>query len=138
MAETLIRKGMGIKYQRAGQFEGTRFEKIHNVVFENSKEGSSIVAQEIASLVKERQSKNENCVLGLATGSSPQEHNNTTFVLDTEAASELTRNKTPSDLCGRRFSRPAWYPQSMFRCFSRGVRTTKRAALYERLLGMVV
>ncbi len=62
---------MGINYQRAGQFEETRFEKIHNVVFNSSKDGSIMVAYEIADLIREKQSKNENCVLGLATGSSP-------------------------------------------------------------------
>jgi len=41
-----------IKYQPAGQFEETRFEKIHNVIFNE-------------------QLKKETCVLGLATGSSP-------------------------------------------------------------------
>ena len=61
---------MRINYQRAGQFEETRFEKIHNVVFGNSKEGSIMVAHEIAGLIRGKQSKNENCVLGLATGSS--------------------------------------------------------------------
>ena len=61
----------GINYQRAGQFEETRFEKIHNVVFENSNEGSCLVAQEIAALIRDKQSENEPCILGLATGSSP-------------------------------------------------------------------
>ena len=58
-------------YQPVGQFEDTRFEKIHNVIFKSSLEASVIVAQEIAALIKEKQSQNKNCVLGLATGSSP-------------------------------------------------------------------
>ena len=47
------------------------FEKIPVEVFANSKEGSKYAASEIAKLIKEKQSRNENCVLGLATGSTP-------------------------------------------------------------------
>jgi glucosamine-6-phosphate deaminase len=60
-----------IKHQPVGQFEDTRFEKIHNVTFKSSLEASIIVAQEIAGLIKEKQHQNKKCVLGLATGSSP-------------------------------------------------------------------
>ncbi|MFK5879539.1 MAG: glucosamine-6-phosphate deaminase [Flavobacteriaceae bacterium] len=60
-----------ISYRAAGMFEDTRFEKIHNVIFKSSNEASILVAQEIANLIKEKQAKNLNCVLGLATGSSP-------------------------------------------------------------------
>ncbi|WP_405296869.1 glucosamine-6-phosphate deaminase [Algibacter sp. Ld11] len=60
-----------IKYKEAGKFEETRFEKIHNVIFESSQEASIIVAQEIATLIKEKSAANKPCVLGLATGSSP-------------------------------------------------------------------
>lgn len=60
-----------IAYKPAGQFEDTRFEKIHNVVFSSSNEGSVSVAQEIGTLIKIKQSKNKPCILGLATGSSP-------------------------------------------------------------------
>lgn len=60
-----------ISYKEPGQFEETRFEKIHNTIFKSSEIASKIVAQEIASIIREKQSKNENCVLGLATGSSP-------------------------------------------------------------------
>jgi glucosamine-6-phosphate deaminase len=62
---------ISIKHQPSGQFEETRFEKIHNIVFSNSVEGSICVAQEIADLIKSKQSKNKLCILGLATGSSP-------------------------------------------------------------------
>ncbi|WP_109851634.1 glucosamine-6-phosphate deaminase [Aquimarina sp. AU58] len=62
---------MKINYKPAGQFEETRFEKIHNVIFKNSNEASIVVATEIANLIKEKSQKNEQCVLGLATGSSP-------------------------------------------------------------------
>lgn len=60
-----------IKYQSAGQFEDTRFEKIHNIIFSNSEEGSICVAQEISELIKGKQAQNKPCILGLATGSSP-------------------------------------------------------------------
>ncbi|WP_281299137.1 glucosamine-6-phosphate deaminase [Flavobacterium limnophilum] len=60
-----------ISYKSPGKFEETRFEKIHNEIFKNSMEGSLIVAKEIAQLIKFKQEKNEPCVLGLATGSSP-------------------------------------------------------------------
>jgi glucosamine-6-phosphate deaminase len=60
-----------LSYAKPGKFETTRFEKIHNVIFPNSVEASRIVAQEIADLIKFKQSSNTTCVLGLATGSSP-------------------------------------------------------------------
>jgi len=62
---------MDIRYKPAGQFELTRFEKIHNISFESSYEASIVVAREIADLIKHKQQQNLNCVLGLATGSSP-------------------------------------------------------------------
>ena len=61
----------GISYQPVGQFEETRFEKIHNVDFNESGEASNEVALEIANLIKKKQVQNRICVLGLATGSSP-------------------------------------------------------------------
>ncbi|RYC50652.1 glucosamine-6-phosphate deaminase [Flagellimonas olearia] len=60
-----------IQYQPAGQFEDTRFEKIHNVIFNDSKTGSLEVAKEIAKLIRKKQEAGKKCVLGLATGSSP-------------------------------------------------------------------
>ena len=62
---------VNIEHKEAGKFEETRFEKIHNVIFENSGEASIIVAEEIANLIREKEKHNEKCVLGLATGSSP-------------------------------------------------------------------
>ena len=62
---------MKISYKPAGQFEDTRFEKIHNVIFDSSHQASIIVAQEISHLIKEKNKLNSPCVLGLATGSSP-------------------------------------------------------------------
>ncbi len=58
-------------YQPVGQFEDTRFEKIHNVIYKSSLEASILVAQEIATLIRKKQKENKKCVLGLATGSSP-------------------------------------------------------------------
>ncbi len=60
-----------ISYREVGKFEETRYEKIHNEVFEDSMSASKIVAQEIAQLILQKQKENETCVLGLATGSSP-------------------------------------------------------------------
>ncbi len=60
-----------IEHKPAGQFEDTRFEKIHNIVFSNSEDGSVCVAQEIAELIKSKKIENKLCILGLATGSSP-------------------------------------------------------------------
>jgi len=62
---------LSIAYQPPGQFEETRYEKIHNVIFDDSNDGSKAVANEIANLIREKQNKNELCILGLATGSSP-------------------------------------------------------------------
>ncbi|GAA6764881.1 glucosamine-6-phosphate deaminase [Flavobacterium sp. CGRL1] len=60
-----------INFKEAGKFEETRFEKIHNVIFDSSKEASILVAQEIANIIQRKEELNEPCVLGLATGSSP-------------------------------------------------------------------
>ena len=60
-----------IAYAKAGKFEDTRFEKIHNVIFDSSAEASVLVAQEIAALIRAKEDSNQSCVLGLATGSSP-------------------------------------------------------------------
>ncbi|MBD0830574.1 glucosamine-6-phosphate deaminase [Aestuariibaculum sediminum] len=49
-----------------------RFENVDTVVFEDSIAASKAVANEIAELIKLKQSKNENCILGLATGSTPK------------------------------------------------------------------
>jgi glucosamine-6-phosphate deaminase len=47
------------------------FEKIAVQIFPNAKEGSIQAAKEIAELIRNKQASNENCVLGLATGSTP-------------------------------------------------------------------
>ncbi len=48
------------------------FEKIPVKIFESLQEGSYFIAQEIAKLIRDKESKGEKCVLGLATGSSPK------------------------------------------------------------------
>ena len=60
-----------LAYKKPGSTQETRLEKIHNVIFENSKSGSKAVAREIADLIKYKQTKKQKCILGLATGSSP-------------------------------------------------------------------
>lgn len=66
-----IKTKKDISYKPIGQFEETRFEKIHNVIFTNSNKASVQVAEEIRDLIVTKQSQNKKCVLGLATGSSP-------------------------------------------------------------------
>ena len=60
-----------LSFVKPGKYESSRFEKIHNVIFENSINGSVAVANEIATLINAKQQTNSICVLGLATGSSP-------------------------------------------------------------------
>ncbi len=48
-----------------------KYEKLYTSVFKNSQEASLSIAIEISNLIKSKESNGENCVLGLATGSSP-------------------------------------------------------------------
>ena len=48
-------KNNSIAFKFPGSFEEQRFEKLHNVVFESSFSGSMEVANEIASLIKQKQ-----------------------------------------------------------------------------------
>ena len=48
------------------------FEKIPVKIFSDLKEGSVFAANQIAALIKDKQKKNEKCVIGLATGSTPK------------------------------------------------------------------
>ena len=54
-----------------GEEEQKKFERIHTIIHENSQEASYYVAQEIISLVSQRQKEGKKMVLGLATGSTP-------------------------------------------------------------------
>lgn len=47
------------------------FEKIPVKIFPNAKEGSKVVAGEIAQLIRDRAAKGQHCVLGMATGNTP-------------------------------------------------------------------
>ena len=69
----MVLNSKNLTHSPAGQFEETRFEKIHNVIFENSNEASILVAQEISELIRKHNKEKKKCVLGLATGSSPIE-----------------------------------------------------------------
>jgi glucosamine-6-phosphate deaminase len=59
------------KIDKATGFE-KRFENIGTIVFENSTVASTAVAQQIATLIKLKQERQEPCILGLATGSTPK------------------------------------------------------------------
>lgn len=48
------------------------FEKINTYEYSDAKEASIVIANEIAELIKKKQSTGEYCVLGLATGNSPK------------------------------------------------------------------
>lgn len=52
--------------------EPIAYEKIPTKIFKDSKDASKAVANEIADLIRERQKQGRNCILGLATGSSPK------------------------------------------------------------------
>lgn len=61
-------------YRPADAFENlrqTRYEKLRTDIFTNEKEGSRVIANEIAELIVSKTNKNEKCVLGLSGGSSP-------------------------------------------------------------------
>src|SRR5438067_13004869 len=48
------------------------FERIPVQIFPTLYEASQYAAQQIANLIREKQKQNKNCVLGLATGSTPK------------------------------------------------------------------
>ena len=48
-------------HQPVGQFEDNRFEKIHNIIYKSSSEASILVANEIASLIRQKQREKSNC-----------------------------------------------------------------------------
>ena len=60
-----------LAFKRPGTYEINRLEKLHNIVFDDVKNASKSIALEIKELILSKQKTNENCVLGLATGSSP-------------------------------------------------------------------
>jgi glucosamine-6-phosphate deaminase len=60
-----------ISYRHVGSTDLTRYEKMHVEVFSESDKASIAVAREIADLIRARAYQKKQCVLGLATGSSP-------------------------------------------------------------------
>lgn len=48
-----------------------RFEKLHTLIFESATEGSTLIAKDIANLIRSKEKDGKNCVLGLPGGSSP-------------------------------------------------------------------
>ena len=61
----------GLYPGKAPFLEMTKYEKVPTQVFESSAEASRAVAHDIAELIQQKQDIGENCVLGLATGSTP-------------------------------------------------------------------
>ncbi|ODM53461.1 glucosamine-6-phosphate deaminase [Elizabethkingia meningoseptica] len=57
--------------QRLNLLEETRFEKIPVTVYPSEGEATMVVASRIARLIKDKQAKGENAILGLATGVTP-------------------------------------------------------------------
>jgi len=49
----------------------TRYEKLPTKIFSESDEGARLIAQKIATLIREKEKKGEHCVLGLSGGLSP-------------------------------------------------------------------
>ncbi len=56
---------------RLNLLEETRYEKMPVSVYKNAEIASVQVAHRIAELIKSKQAKGENTVLGLATGATP-------------------------------------------------------------------
>jgi hypothetical protein len=54
-----------LSYSKPGKHETSRYEKIHNVIYEDSISASKAVAREIATLIQEKQQKNQIFVLGI-------------------------------------------------------------------------
>ena len=68
MIESAMNK---LVYKKPGTFEKNRNERLHNIIFDRVEGASKEIANEIKTLILEKQQQNKPCVLGLATGSSP-------------------------------------------------------------------
>lgn len=68
---TLHPTSYSISHKPCGSDEISRYEHVHTIVLPNSLTASKAVANEIAALIRYKAAKGENCVLGLATGSTP-------------------------------------------------------------------
>jgi glucosamine-6-phosphate deaminase len=66
MKNAVIDSKIDISHKPIGQFEETRFEKIHNVIFQDSNEASIQVAHEIAALIKKRQGQKKKLRFGFS------------------------------------------------------------------------
>lgn len=64
-------KTTDISHKEVGRSETVRFEKIHTEILPTSAIGSLAVAEEIAEIIRSKESSGQKAVLGLATGSSP-------------------------------------------------------------------
>ena len=49
----------------------TRYEKLNTKIYADSNEGAYQIAQNVASLIREKENNAERCILGLSGGSSP-------------------------------------------------------------------
>lgn len=73
MMTTLNQKQKTLRMTKSqwSALESTKFEKIHSDVFSDSANAAKAVAHEIAALIQYKSGRNQKCILGLATGSSP-------------------------------------------------------------------
>ena len=67
-----IKSSLNEEEENISTYEKSIFqERINLEIFKNSENGSKIVANEIAELIRKKQNVGKKCILGLATGSSP-------------------------------------------------------------------
>ena len=67
-----VKPGLNVEEENISTYEKSIFqERINLEIYKNSEEGSKIAANEIAELIRKKQKVGKNCILGLATGSSP-------------------------------------------------------------------
>ena len=67
-AQVMDRREIGLVNNSADQ---SQYEKVDCHVFKTSRQIASYIANEIATLIRSRADEQANCVLGLATGSTP-------------------------------------------------------------------
>jgi len=66
-----VKETLRLTRKQWSALEETKYENIHTDVFGESTAAAVSVAREIASLIRYKTNRNEMCILGLATGSSP-------------------------------------------------------------------
>lgn len=89
------------------------YEKVPLIVYPNSQEASVHVANEIAELIKKKQSNGQNMVLGLATGSTPKKVYQELIRL--HQAEELSFKNVITFNLDEYYGAPADYPQNYIR-----------------------